>query len=237
MSPQFNQDTFNQFVVENNVIGFFKEPVKLKSGRISHWYVNWREIADDVFLMEQLTDFVLAFTDSLIKQSKIGDKIGCFYGVPEGATKLGVLTQYKYAKRSAEFNKGSHCFPMGRAKPKEHGVARDKFFVGMPRGATIVVEDVTTTGGSLITTIEGLRAAEVEIVAAIGLTNRMEKRDDGLSVEQAIEKSTDSKAHYFHMSSALDLLPIVIKKIKPSHAIIDSIKKEFEQYGVNSIRS
>jgi orotate phosphoribosyltransferase-like protein len=36
---------------------------------------------------------------------------------------------------------------------------KDKFFVGVPKGKTIVIEDVTTTGGSLIETLNGLKEA------------------------------------------------------------------------------
>ena len=45
-------------------------------------------IAKDVFLLDKLTDFVVSFT------KKLSLEPDCFYGVPEGATKLGILTQY-----------------------------------------------------------------------------------------------------------------------------------------------
>ncbi len=53
-----------------------------------------------------------------------------FTGVPEGATKLGVLASYIWAKGSSDFKPGRFPLPMGRAKPKEHGVPEDRFFVG-----------------------------------------------------------------------------------------------------------
>jgi len=48
---KFNQEKFNQFILENKVVGFFEEPITLKSGRLSHWYVNWRNVAEDVFFI------------------------------------------------------------------------------------------------------------------------------------------------------------------------------------------
>jgi hypothetical protein len=50
----------------------------------------------------------------------------CFYGVPEGATKLAIVTQSKWAQFAPNYGQGSHCLPMGRAQPKEHGDPKDR---------------------------------------------------------------------------------------------------------------
>ena len=122
---------------------------------------------------------------------------------------------------------------MGRAKPKDHGVPKDKFFVGMPKGKVVVIEDVTTTGGSLLKTLNGLKQAEVDVSAVISLTNRMEKRDDGKSVQQAVE---EQGYKFFSMSSSLDLLPIMFKKLNPGQDVGKAIEQEFQKYGVKQIR-
>ena len=223
----FNQQEFNKFVIDNSIVGFFKEPIKLKSGRMSNWYVNWRNASEDVYLIDQVSDFVISFT----KDKQL--KPDCFYGVPEGATKLALLCQYKWAKNSPTYSKGSHVLPMGRGKPKEHGAPKDKYFVGAPKGNVIIVEDVTTTGGSLIKTIDELSELGVKIIAAFGLTNRMEKRDDGKNVEEAVN---EKGVRYYNLSSALDLLPIVYKKEKPAEEIGKAIEEEFEKWGVKKLR-
>jgi orotate phosphoribosyltransferase len=223
----FNQNEFNDFIVNNDVVGFFSEPIKLKSGRMSNWYVNWRTPTSDAYLMDRLTDFVLEFT------KEKGLEPDCFYGVPEGATKLGVLTQFKYAKSSDGFAPGSHVLPMGRGKPKEHGAPKDKFFVGQPKGKVIVLEDVTTTGGSLLTTLDNLKESGVDVIAAFGLTNRMEVRDHGLSVKDAVKQKGIS---YHALSNALDLLPAVYKKSDPGEHIAKSIEEEFEKFGVEKLK-
>lgn len=219
MSHRFDTPAFTQFLLDHGVVGFFEKPVTLKSGRTSHWYVNWRKVAGDVSLLDHLADFVIAFVNDQ------GLSPDCFYGVPEGATKLGVVTQYKWARSQKNFGVGSHAFPMGRAKPKEHGVPADRYFVGEPRGNVIVLEDVTTTGGSLLTELDKLAEAKVNVIAAIGLTNRMERRDDGKSVAEAVAKK---KVPYFAMSEAGDILPIAIKHLKPSQEIIAAVKKELQ---------
>ena len=127
--------------------------------------------------------------------------VDTFYGVPEGATKLGILTQFKYAK-SQQCHKQSHQLAMGRAKPKEHGDPKDRYFVGAPKGNICVLEDVTTTGGSLIQCIKSLQSHGLNITAAIGLTNRDEFRDDNKSVAEAL---SELNVPYLEMSNAKKL--------------------------------
>jgi len=223
----FNQEEFNNFIKENNIYGFFSEPVVLKSGRQSHFYANWRNIVEDVWLTDILADYLIAF----VKDK--GLATDTFYGVPDGATKLAVISQYKWAKQNDNFAKGSYTLAMGRKTPKDHGEAKDKFFVGAPRGKTIVIEDVTTTGSSLLETIDNLREAGVEISGVVSLTNRMEKRDDGLSAKEAIEQKGIS---YFQMSSALDILPSVYQSLKPGREIGRLVEDEFKEYGTEELK-
>jgi len=222
MNWENEKENFYNFILNNKIIGFFKEPLRLKSGRLSYWYVNWRNIASDVYLLDQLTDYILLFVDDL------GLNPVCFYGVPEGATKLGVITQYKWARRQKNYNPGIYPLSMGRGKQKEHGDPKDSFFVGIPKGETIILEDVTTTGESLIATIKKLRDLNVKIIATIGLTNRNELRDDRMSVE---EKVKEQNVQYYAMSNAIDLLP----KIKMNKDIKKNIEEYFKNYGTKQI--
>jgi orotate phosphoribosyltransferase len=224
---EFNQEEFNKFIEENGVYGFFEEAITLKSGRQSHFYANWRNVVEDVFLTNQLADYVVSFAKSN------GLSVDTFYGVPEGATKLGIITQDHWAKQNESYAKGSHVLAMGRAKPKDHGAAKDKYFVGMPKGNVVVIEDVTTTGGSLLTTLNGLKEAGINIIGVISLTNRMEKRDDGLSVKEAVEQKGFK---FYNMSSSLELLPLVYKKLQPGDQIASEIEKEFKEYGVEELK-
>jgi orotate phosphoribosyltransferase len=223
----FNQEKFNNFVLKNNVIGFFEKPIKLKSGRYSNWYVNWRNVTEDVFLSDQLTDYITLFTKNLDLNPD------CFYGVPEGATKQGILTQYKWAKESNNYSKNSHVLSMGRGKPKEHGAVKDKYFVGEPKGNIILLEDVTTTGGSLIETIDKLLEANKNIMASFSLTNRMQLRDDNYSVQEMVESKG---IPFYSLSNAIELLPKVYQKLKPGIKLGKAIEEEFEKYGIEKIK-
>jgi len=222
----FNQEEYNRFLIENRVIGFFEKPITLKSGRISNWYANCRVLLDRVGVIDKLTDFVLAFSDEKSISA------GYFYGVPEGATKLAVILNYKKGK--ADNNK-NQALIIGRGKPKEHGDPKDRYFIGPAeeRDKVIVVEDVTTTGGSLIETIKHLQESNIEVVAAIGLVNRMEKRDDGKSVEQVVN---ELNVPYFAIGSAIDLLPMARDVSKPSDSVLGEVEKYFDRYGIKSLR-
>jgi len=225
----FNQEEFNHFVLENNVVGFFENPIKLKSGRMSNWYVNWRTVTESVRLIDRITDYIISFAQDLELFP------ACFYGVPEGATKLGIITQYKWAKLDY-----ADCpLPMGRGKPKDHGDPKDRYFIGAPQGDTIVLEDVTTTGESLTATLVNLsQLKNVEVIAAFGLTNREELDNNGESVKAAIESHF---CPYYELSRATELLPLVYQEFKNKNpekadALAQAIEEEFKMYGIKPLK-
>ncbi len=222
-------NNFEDFVIENKVIGFFDEAITLKSGRKSHFYVNWREPTYDAYLLDKLSDYI----SNYLANSDI--TFDCLYGVPEGASKVAIVSALKLAQKSADYKKGSHIVPMGRAKPKAHGKAEDKYFIGQPKGKVVVLEDTITTGMSLLETLDKLVEAGIEVVAALALTDRMEKRDDGLSVRETIHKKYGGKIAYYSMSSADKLLPIALERSAPSEEVKNSLIEEFEKYGVNPL--
>lgn len=228
---RFDKSRFNKFVIDYGVVGFFENPVTLKSGRESHWYVNWREVANDVFNLSRLKDFAADFIFDL------GLRPDSVYGVPEGATKVALFTQHELARREGDYGPGSHALPMGRGKPKEHGKPEDKYFVGMPKGRTLVLEDVTTTGGSLVETIQHLREADIDVVGAVGLTNRMQRRDDGRSVEKAL---LEISVPYCALSNAVELLPLAYKRWEAASSIkrdvAAKVEAEFAKYGAQALR-
>ena len=221
---QNNKTNFYKFIIDNNVIGIFKEPIKLKSNRLSPFYINWRNIAEDVFLIDILADFVISFVRYLNLQPD------CFYGVPEGATKIGIITQYKWARMQKNFKLGAYKLSMGRGKPKDHGDPKDMYFLGIPKGKTLIVEDVTTTGESLVESIEKLNTFNIEIIGTLGLTNRNEIRDDGKSVEEIVQ---ERGIKYYTMSNAVDLL----SNLKMNKEVSRKIEDYYNKYGSIQFKS
>ncbi len=223
----FDQDQFYQFIIDNEVIHFLDWPVTLNCGIESHLYLNWRNVTNDVFLLDKLTDHVLAFASDLQL------KPDCFYGVPEGATKVGLFSQYKLAQQSSNYARGSHVLAMGRGKAKSHGEEANRQFIGKPSGRTVVLEDVTTTGSSLINTVDSLQQAGVTVTAALGLTNRMLKNSDGETVATTL---LGKSVPYYALSNVADLLPRAYLALKPSDDIVSKVEEEFRLYGVKEIK-
>jgi len=241
----------DQFIFGEKVLGFFEESRRLKSKRMSHWYLNWR--INDAFLIDLLSGHVIDFTREL------GLDPNCFYGVQEGATRLAVITQHEWARQSPNYSIGSHPLPMGRGKPKEHGMPKDRYFVGEPREKTIIIEDVTTTGGSLLDKIGDLKEmGDVELLCAFSLSNRMEMTPipgqdreetvekfkkiferatgktykEAMNVEQAVQ---EAGLPFYAFSNALELLPEAYKRLNPGIEIARAIESEFEEYGIDKI--
>ena len=196
----FNTKTFNDFIITNNVIRLFENPLTLKSGRLSHLYVNWRHISNDVLLCEQTAQFIIDFCN--LKSIDVN----CFFGVPEGATKLGILTQYLWVKQQQ--SPTTHL-SMGRAKPKDHGSPSDRYFIGEPNGNIVVIEDVITTGQSLFNTIDQLQTLKKNIVACISLTNREPKE----TPESVHEQLSQRNIPYYTLSYANNLLKELSKTL------------------------
>lgn len=203
----FDAAAFKEMILRNRILGFSEAPITLASGAESHYYVNWRTASNDVFLLDKTSSFVLEYVEDLIRSGKIGEAPETYFGVAEGATKLGIITQYKFAKSSPEVGIGSHVLAMGRGKQKAHGKLEDRDFVGVPKGRTIVLEDVTTSGGSLIQAIRKLREVGVDVLAAIALTNR--HRAGVVGVEREMQMALnegEAPVKYFAMSHAADLI-------------------------------
>lgn len=212
--------SFAEFILHHDIIGFHEQPLTLKSGRQSHFYVNWRKASNDAFLLDRLSDFVADFIEE--------QKLPCdtLYGVPEGASKTAVITAFKLAKRSAKFGETSHIIAMGRAKPKPHGDPADKFFIGAPRGRTFVLEDTVTTGLSLFQCLDQLLEAGVDVRGVISLTDRGEKREDGVTAEEHLRTKYEGTIQYFPLSRASELLKKAVRLKEPSAALVNTLAAE-----------
>ncbi|MFH1762378.1 MAG: phosphoribosyltransferase family protein [bacterium] len=223
---KFNKDSFNNFLLKHKIVGIKADGITLKSGRTSYWYANCRTLTDYTGPAGTLVRYLLDFTEEL------NLNFDYYYGIPEGITKLAVLANYI---RSLNNNNPGHPLVIGRSKPKQHGDPRDKFFIGPVQSgqSIIVIEDVTTTGGSLLQSLESLEQAGLKIQAVITLFDRMQKRDDGKTVKDAVNKKGYD---FFALADAFNFLPFFIKKTKPPQELIDKINQELKQSTVRPIK-
>ncbi len=217
----FDKNSFNDMIIENDVINFC-EPM---ADRGSPFYVNWRPLTNDVFFMNKIADFTYFFAKE--RMGSIG-AIRTFIGVPEGATKIGIIAQFKWAYHQTTYGPNIYSLPLGRSIPKEHGSVRDRYFVGVPKDETVVIEDATATGRMLLEFVKVLRAAEINVIATLTLTDRDERRNDGKTIAE--ELSTMNIKH-FAMSHATELLPLVFAKKRPPDDIRRKVKDYYQLYG------
>lgn len=166
-------------MLKNGVLKHFDQPIRLKSGLSSHTYINWREASNQVHLIDELSDLVIAGI-----QKNYPD-CDCIYGVPEGGSKLALISQFKWVKSFKKECAASPSLAMGRAKPKLHGDPNDKYFIGKPSGKVVVLEDVVTTGQSLFNCLDHLKDQSINVLGVLVLTDR----DLSNNVKKKIESS------------------------------------------------
>ncbi len=148
--------------------------VKLASGRVSNFYFNLKPSMLDpegAALLAQLT------VDALK-----GERIDYIGGLEMGAVPIaGAVAQLSFmlgAPLAAFFV---------RKKPKEHG-ARLSIEGLMPGESlagkrVVIVEDVTTTGGSAIKAVEAVREAGAEIAFVLTIVDREEGATEAFAAQ------------------------------------------------------
>ena len=148
---------------------FGRGEITLASGRKSDFYFNLKP----TMLDPEGATLLAELTYEALKDDNL-DFIG---GLEMGAVPLaGALAQISWIKGHpiAAF--------FVRKKPKEHGA---KLAIeGLPRGETlegkrvVIVEDVTTTGGSAMKAVEAVRETGAEVVLVLTMVDREEGADD-----------------------------------------------------------
>ena len=223
---------FDEFLVEQNVVEFREKKVRLSSGRRSNIYINLRKLSDDVVTLDKTLEFMRCFVD------ETGIDVDFFVGVAEGATKLGLFLTYSKAKdrlqnvSDSEYShilnaKKSYPLVMARGKEKKHGLGKDRHYLGMLGNYAAVIEDVLTTGDSLMKEVNNLRKAGVCVNHALGLVDRLELRKDGFSVA---EKLSWFPVAYYPMTDVKTLLPLAYEKLKPPKDLVKKVNLYYRKY-------
>ena len=148
---------------------FLKKKIKLSSGKISNFYIDVRKVSlspEGVYLISHLIF-------NLLRNKKITAIGGPTLGADPIVSGVCYLA-YKNKKKLKGF--------LVRKLPKKHG--RQKLIEGQvltSKDRVVIVDDVATSGSSLIKTIEVLKKEKIKVVAAVSVVDREEGATEALA--------------------------------------------------------
>jgi len=148
---------------------FLKKKIKLSSGKISNFYIDVRKVSLNSKGIYLISSLVLGIVKSL--------KVDAIGGPTLGADPIvsGVcLLAYKKKIPLKGF--------LIRKNPKKHG--HQKLIEGQvikPYEKVVIVDDVATSGSSLIKSIKILEKEKIKIVGAITVIDRQEGAGENLA--------------------------------------------------------
>jgi orotate phosphoribosyltransferase len=169
--PDYRSQLFN--LIRSRSFGRGK--IKLASGRESDFYFDLRPTT--------LHPAGATCVGELIADALQGLAVDYVGGLEMGAVPIATAVAVASHGRGGEIG----AFFV-RKKPKEHGAK--KLVEGLPRGETlkgknvVVVEDVTTTGGSAIQAVQALREEGANIVLVLTIVDRLEGASDAFAAEK-----------------------------------------------------
>ena len=204
-----------KFLIGLNIINFYKTPILLKSGQKSHLYFNCRNLFNDVNAVTQIAQSII----TKIRKQKL--KPDCFLGVPEGATPIALITQLLWSQLNKQDIANPNILAIGRGKSKKHGDKSNRYFINAPKGKTLVIEDVITTGQSVLNIIDKINKSNCQIIGIISLIHR----DDGKSDQNFFQQLAKLNIKYLSLIKASELIPMAYKnylKHNPRERLIEA---------------
>ena len=134
------------------------KPFVLASGRESPVYIDHRRI----FSVPQLRKKVAhLWAQKILETLRVPSDTNL---VVAGTATAGIAPGYALAEEL-------HCgFVYVRSKPKEHGTAKVVEGVWTPGSRVLVVDDMVTTGGSILDAVQKIRDAQGQVVFASSIT-------------------------------------------------------------------
>jgi orotate phosphoribosyltransferase len=150
------RDTLNQLIRDKAVV---HGRVVLSSGREADYYVDLRRVTLDAEAAPLVGEVMLDLTDDLDY-----DAVG---GLTLGADPVATAMLHAAHARGRRLD----AFVV-RKSEKQHGLQRRIEGPDVAGRRVLAVEDTSTTGGSVLTAVEALRAAGAEVVAVAVIVER-----------------------------------------------------------------
>jgi orotate phosphoribosyltransferase len=195
---------FSIFLHQNDIIKF--GDFTLASGKKSSYYIDLRLVASFPHIFRKMTKNL----QKLVSEKTGLDNFDSLVAVPTGGLVIGSALAIETVKPLIYV----------RDKPKDYGTTKSiegKIFSGMK---VILIDDVITTGNSVINAIKQLKDAGLSISDVYVIINRLEGANNTLELE---------KVNLYQLTDVLEITTILFQEKLVSKEILDKINNQTNQ--------
>jgi len=195
---------FSIFLHQNDIIKF--GDFTLASGKKSSYYIDLRLVASFPHIFRKMTKNL----QKLVSEKTGLDNFDSLVAVPTGGLVIGSALAIETVKPLIYV----------RDKPKDYGTTKSiegKIFSGMK---VILIDDVITTGNSVINAIKQLKDAGLSISDVYVIINRLEGASNALKLEEV---------NLYQLTNVLEITKILFQEKLISKEILDKINNQISQ--------
>lgn len=196
---------FATFLHQNGIIKF--GDFTLASGKKSSYYVDLRLVPSYPHQFRHM----IKYLQNLISEQIGFDNIDSVASVPTGGLVIASSLSYELVKPLVYV----------RSQAKEYGTGKLVEGLVKPGAKILLVDDVATTGGSVINGIKELKKAGAKITDAYVIVNRLEGADEAL-------KNEGVTLH--HLLDILEIAKILHQQKLVDDPILDKVQKQVSKY-------
>ena len=195
---------FAIFLHQNDIIKF--GDFTLASGKKSSYYIDLRLVASFPHIFRKMTKNL----QKLVSEKTGLDNFDSLVAVPTGGLVIGSALAIETVKPLIYV----------RDKPKDYGTTKSiegKIFSGMK---VVLIDDVITTGNSVINAIKQLKDAGLSISDVYVIINRLEGANNTLELE---------KVNLYQLTDVLEITTILFQEKLVSKEILNEINNQISQ--------
>ena len=195
---------FAIFLHQNDIIKF--GDFTLASGKKSSYYIDLRLVASFPHIFRKMTKNL----QKLVSEKTGLDNFDSLVSVPTGGLIIGAALAIETVKPLIYV----------RDKPKDYGTAKSiegKIFSGMK---VALIDDVITTGNSVINAIKQLKDVGLSISDVYVIINRLEGANNTLELEEV---------NLYQLTDVLEITKILFQEKLVSKEILDKINNQISQ--------
>ena len=195
---------FAIFLHQNDIIKF--GDFTLASGKKSSYYIDLRLVASFPHIFRKMTKNL----QKLVSEKTGLDNFDSLVAVPTGGLVIGSALAIETVKPLIYV----------RDKPKDYGTTKSiegKIFSGMK---VVLIDDVITTGNSVINGIKQLKDAGLSISDVYVIINRLEGANNALELEEV---------NLCQLTDVLEITKILFQEKLVSKEILDKINNQTNQ--------